>query len=646
MSTFAASRPRHRTGAVVLLVGAVLGLLLAGAGPAAAHAKVRSTTPAESGVLKTAPTEVTMTFTEAMSLFEDSIKVLDPDGRRVDVGVTEHAGADSATARVALPADLEQGTYTVSWKAVSADSHPIGEAFVFSVGKPSPTKAVVPDTAPGEGLAGNLYSGVRFVAYLGYVLMTGTAAFLLVCWPSGARLRRTRRLLLAGWTTLLLTGLALLALRAPYTTGEGLGQAVDPAALRDTLGTEAGSALVVRLLLLVGGGLFLVVVAGAGKDTAGGESSSPGRRRPALIAAGAVIAAALAYTWALTGHAAAGAQTAMALPMDALHLLAVALWLGGLTALVTVLFRTREGEEAPAEAVSRFSRLAFVSVAVLAATGLYQSWRLVGSFDALLSSRFGTLLLVKTAVVAVMLAAASYSRRWTSRLREPAEAPADREPALAVAAVATPDPARVDADRVLPVPTSRESSPESGSPESGCPGDTATTHAGAGQDGPSPRHRLRRSVTFEAALALAVLAVTTVLTETTPARTEAAAATGPAVVAAQPNTVSLTVPFDTGAKNGSGEVVLTLSPASVGRNELQALVYGPDGGYIAIPELRITFTSADGSVGPLDAELEDRGGYWQTGNLQLPAAGKWKVGVTVRVTDVDQSTTTKSTTIS
>ncbi|MFJ8111316.1 copper resistance CopC/CopD family protein [Streptomyces sp. NPDC096132] len=639
MSTFAVFRPGRRAGALVLLLGAVLGLLLAGAGPAAAHAKVRGTDPAEGGVVKTAPSEVTMTFTEDMTLLDDSIKVLDPDGRRVDVGTTEHVGSDRATARVALQSDLGDGTYTVSWKAVSADSHPIGEAFVFSIGKPSPTKAVVPDTTPGGGLAGTLYSAARFVAYLGYVLMVGTAAFLLVCWPAGARLRRTRRLLLAGWTTLLLSGLGLLALRAPYTTGEGLGRAVAFDALRATLDTEAGSAFMVRLLLLAGAGMFLVVVAGSeGRpaDTADGEPRgtrpSPGQRTPAVIVAGGLIAAALAYTWAITGHAAAGPRTALAVTVDALHLVAVALWLGGLAALITVLFRAREGSEVPAEAVVRFSRLAFVSVALLAGTGLYQSWRLVGSWDALLSSRFGTLLLLKSAAVALVLAVAWFSRRWTARLREPAkpaQAPEVREPAL-VTTVASPgttaDAGRSDADAErLPV----EDVPRDLPPRT-----------------PEARRGLRRSVAVEAALALVVLGITTVLTETTPARTEANASTASTVtVGAQPNTVSHTVPFDTGAENGSGKVTVTLSPGSVGRNEVQALVYGVDGGYVSIPELRITFTSADGAVGPLDAGLENRGGYWQTGNLQLPTAGEWKMAVTVRVSDVDQSTSTKTVTI-
>ncbi|MFI6008678.1 copper resistance CopC/CopD family protein [Streptomyces sp. NPDC051243] len=648
MSLRPAHRPGRRVAALALLLGTVFALLLVGAGPAAAHAKVRSTDPAAEAVLKSAPTQVTMTFTEAMTLAEDSIKVFAPNGSRVDTGTTDHVGSDAATARVALQSGLVDGTYTVSWKAVSADSHPIGEAFVFSVGKPSPTKAVAVDAPPGGGLVGTLYSVARYVAYLGYVLAVGVGAFLLVCWPGGAGRPRLRRLLQAGWSTLLLSGLALLFLRAPYTSGEGLGQAVDLTALRATLDTGPGSALFVRLLLLGGAGLFLAVLAGSmfrpdgdqpdGSDTA--DRPLLGGRKPGLIGVGALIAVALAGTWAVTGHAAAGSQTTLALAADALHLVAVALWLGGLAALVGVLFRTPESERVPAEAVARFSRLAFAAVVALVVTGLYQSWRLVGSLDALVSTRFGVLLLLKSAVVVAMLGAAAYSRRWAARLREPvAERAPGRaaRPALAMAASR--------AGRSVPASEAEEADAT----------ETETRNAAAGPgsgsgDGTDPdglTRRLRRSVAVEAVLSLVVLAITTQLTVTTPARTEATSAIAPPPTAAvaQPTAVSRTVPFDTGTDNGSGKILITLTPASTGRNELQAVVYAADNGVASVPELRVTFTHAERGIGPLDAGMKNVGGYWRAGNLQLPTAGKWEMAVTVRISDIDQATVTTTVTI-
>lgn len=99
-----------------------------------------------------------------------------------------------------------------------------------------------------------------------------------------------------------------------------------------------------------------------------------------------------------------------------LHLLAMAVWLGGLTALLLALYRVPPDESLRPAAVARFSRLALASVAVLAATGVYQSWRGLGSWEAFATS-YGRLLVLKIGAVVLMLVAASHSRSWTERLR-------------------------------------------------------------------------------------------------------------------------------------------------------------------------------------------------------------------------------------
>ena len=134
------------------------------------------------------------------------------------------------------------------------------------------------------------------------------------------------------------------------------------------------------------------------------------RRSSALV-----LVLGLAATWAAAEHASAGIQVPVAMVSSVLHLLAMAVWLGGLAALLLALYRAPADEPLPPAAVARFSRLALASVAVLAATGVYQSWRGLGSWDAF-STSYGRLLVLKIWGVLVMLLAASYSRRWTERL--------------------------------------------------------------------------------------------------------------------------------------------------------------------------------------------------------------------------------------
>ena len=122
-------------------------------------------TPRDGSVLKSAPRQITLTFTESVALLDDSFRVFDPDGRRVSTGEAKHVDGRSDAVRVSLPEGLGEGTFTVAWRVVSADSHPISGAFTFSVGEPSATPAAV-DTGPTENTATSaLYDIVRYLAY-------------------------------------------------------------------------------------------------------------------------------------------------------------------------------------------------------------------------------------------------------------------------------------------------------------------------------------------------------------------------------------------------------------------------------------------------------------------------------------------------
>ena len=80
------------------------------------------------------PARVVLRFDEAVSTVAGSVRVFDGEARRVDTGEVTKPASDSVA--VGLPAGLPDDTYTVAWRVLSADSHPIRGAFVFSVGRP------------------------------------------------------------------------------------------------------------------------------------------------------------------------------------------------------------------------------------------------------------------------------------------------------------------------------------------------------------------------------------------------------------------------------------------------------------------------------------------------------------------------------
>ncbi|QDN88739.1 MULTISPECIES: copper resistance CopC/CopD family protein [unclassified Streptomyces] len=643
-------RERRRIAQGLALLGTVLVLVLfGGVGGASAHAALTGTDPQDGSVLKTAPTEVTLSFSESIGLLDDSFRVLDPDNRRVHTGEPGHAGDRSDTARVTLPKGLGTGTFTVAWRVVSADSHPVSGAFTFSIGKPSATAPPVPVDPSGNTVAGTLYDAARYLAYGGLALLIGSATFVLVCGFPGP----VRRLLLTGWWILGGSTVALLLLRGPYERGSGPADAFDPSVLNETLTSRPGLALLARLVLLAAA-VFCPV-----------HEQARGRL---VLALGGLLTVSLAVTWAVAEHASAGIQVPVAMVSSVLHLLSMAVWLGGLAALLTALYRS--AEPLPAAVVNRFSRLALASVTVLVVTGVYQSWRGLGSWDALTSTSYGRLLLAKLVAVLVLLAGAGASRRWTGRLmlaadesRTAAAVSVEERVPQTVGASAAPTDVRVGradgpsdggpsddgaSDDGVPDPD-RESSDKASDKSSGkisdkdSDKDSGKASGAASDEADRYRRALRRSVLVEVVVGIVVLVITTLLTGTQPGRaaTEAAAASATAA-AGQTTASTTTIPFDVGTKGGHGKVQIELTPSRVGENSVQAVIYGSDGGFATVPELRLTFTLESQQIGPIDAELTDKGGYWTADGVTLPVAGTWTMKATVRTTDIDQVTVSKT----
>ncbi|MEU2155471.1 copper resistance protein CopC [Streptomyces sp. NPDC019396] len=651
---------------LLLVTAALLGTLLAGASPASAHAALTGSNPKDGAVLATAPRDVTLTFSEQVAMGNDSIRVLDPQSKRVDTAQLRDLSSGAVVQYgVSLQSgSLAKGTYTVAWQAVSADSHPVAGAFTFSIGAPSQTAVTLPKQQAGGGLVGTLYGIARYAAYGGFVVLAGGAAFILACWRKGAGERPLQRLIVRGWVTLVAATLAMLLLRNPYTGSGELPDALDLGGLKAVLETKTGAALVSRLLLLGAAALFLAVLFGAyaRRGTETDQTEQPGRTDKTdksgsdlafgLGIGGTVVAAGIAGSWALSEHASTGLQPGIAMPVDVLHMLAVAAWLGGLVAVLVALYRTRSLDR---DAVLRFSRLAFLSVIVLTLTGLYQSWRQVGSWSALTGTSYGQLLLIKVGLVAVLVGVAAISRRWTTRLAESGTTEEEeREEDKEHKEDEEKDENKAGTEtRTEDEPeTKREPEPETVDPERAAQLSRqqvalATARRKRLRDADPARTGLRRSVLAEAGVAVVLLAVTTVLTSTEPGRTaeSAAQANGSQAPAetAPGKPVDFTLDFDTGGENGKGTVRMNATPGRSGANALRIQVNGPDGSPLDVPEVKVSFTLKAQAIGPLPARLDRAApGRWGADNIQIPLPGEWQILLTVRTSDIDQTSVEKN----
>ncbi|MDX3670502.1 copper resistance CopC/CopD family protein [Streptomyces europaeiscabiei] len=709
------SRLRPLLRPLLLLLFATVGALLAGAVPVSAHAALTGSDPQQGSVVQEAPGQVSLTFSEKVAMSDGAVRVYDPKGKEADTGEITDLGGNSYA--VELHSGLPDGTFTVTYQVVSADSHPVSGAFTFSVGAPSKTTVAVPEQEVGGGIVGGLYGFARYLSYAGFILLVGGAAFVLACWQRGAGVRPVQRLVVSGWLTLTTATLAMLLLRGSYTGSGKLGDVFDLDLLGQVLQTKTGAALVSRLLLLAAAALFIAVLFGAyarrdeeveddggavevedggeavevprarsgssgdtdtdtqrdsegdleedskdGSKDGSNEGSEEGSEEDSgdeeaddeslrrdltfgLAIGGGVVSAGLAASWAMAEHASTGIQTGISMPLDILHLLAVAAWLGGLATLLVALFRAPVDAQIETDAVRRFSRVAFGSVLVLTATGIYQSWRQVGTWSALTGTSYGQLLLVKVGLVAVLVGIAWISRRWTAQLAEApavveAEAVVEKEPAATHATGGSARGAGGGSEKVTGEGSERAAQLARQQAAVASAREQRIRNADPGRTG------LRRSVLAEAGVAVVLLAVTTVLTSAEPGRTVEEAKAANAAVTQEDETsgaLALDMSFDTGGKNGQGVARLQIDPARVGANEMHVYVQRPDGKPFDVPEVKVAFTLEAKEIGPLPV-VPDRvtTGHWTANGVQIPMAGNWKIEITVRTSEIDQVTVSKN----
>jgi copper transport protein len=420
-----------------LLVAAAALAALAVPPAALAHATLVGTEPADESVLAEPPARVVVRFNEAVEASFGSLRVFDSSGRRVDAGTADRPEATSVAAP--LNEGLADGTYTVAWRVVSADGHPVHGAFVFHLGAPGANPAgiaeqVLAEDSPSRAL-GAAFTGVRFLGYAG--LLGAVGGILVLALALGDAPERVRRRLLglaAGLAGLVAaTSLTSVYLQGATASGLGLGASLRAAVIADVLDTRVGQAWLGRAIAAAALGLVCVALQHARRDRGLG------------LDAAVVLAAVLTLAPAVAGHARVSGSVEFV--TDVAHVLAAAAWTGGLAFVGLALVLARD-ERWPlaARAVPRFSNLALGSVAVLIVCGVVNAYLQIRTWSGLWDTTYGRLVLVKAALLLPLLGLGLLNnRRAVPALRSAAVAPAVRrrfagavagELALVVAVVA------------------------------------------------------------------------------------------------------------------------------------------------------------------------------------------------------------------
>ena len=595
--------PRARAG-LALLAALLLAALLAPAG-ASAHAQLESTSPGRDALVRTEPARVTFTFGEPVTGTAGAVRVYDTKGDRVDDGNAGHTAGNPKTFGVGLKPGLPDGTYTATYRIVSADTHVVTGGFSFSIG----TRSAGGGRDVGQLLAGQRTGAVTTdafivvralqygaiavalggVLFLLLVLLPAAAALGLPGAPGGARdapagdagaadgeppaddrpaddrsaaapaVRRLRLAVGVAAAVGLVVSVAGLGLEGAEEAGVSFGNAFTGAILGDVLGTRFGVVwLAAAGAWLLAGGLALAWL-----------RATPGRTSLWLLAAPLL---ALTLLPGLAGHASVQSPTGLNLVANVLHVNAMALWVGGLAALLLALPAATRALAAPADrtrllagSLSRFSPLALACVAVLLVTGIVQSLTEIDAWSQLLHTAYGRAVSIKFLLLLVLAGLGAVNRQRTvPRLRALAR-------------------------------------------DGGTPGETGIV--------------LRRTLRAEVAIVAVVILVTGALAGYPPAKT---ASTGP---------VSVTTTI------GPAQLQLTVDPARVGANEMHVYLLDPRSGApsTATKQLTMTATLPAKGIGPLPLPAEHAGpGHYVVTGAVLGAPGTWTIHVTDRVSAFDE----------
>jgi len=407
-------------GLLLAAVPVALLIMVAGSPAASAHAVLVGSDPLDGSRLETIPARVTLRFDEPVRIIDGGTTVISTAGGRVEAGVPVAGdGGRSVIINLDPAPGKKPATYLVSYRIVSADSHVVVGSIRFGVAQ-DPT-AIDRPAQTGAGPPGVVSAIGTGLAYAGVVGAIGCLAAGFLLWPSALRSRRLSPVIIGGPVLIMVGTLAQLIAAAPAAEGTGWSGMLHLNGLPFTLIGYLGRMLAVQFTLAAALLPLSRAIRPLRSDL---RARSDPRTRdqsadPVMQTGWALAAIALIGVMAASGHGGAGSGRWFALPATALHLAAMAVWIGGVIDLLLVVRpRLRTLPRTTGMIIDRWSRLAFAAIAALALSGELLAWRQVQPIEALWRTTYGVTLLIKLGLAAVAVIIGWFGSRVAARRRD------------------------------------------------------------------------------------------------------------------------------------------------------------------------------------------------------------------------------------
>ena len=371
-----------------LVMAIVVANLLTGTDEALAHAILIETEPASQASLAAPPSEIVLVFSEAVTPVV--LRLFDVEGKTI-AEVNDTRGKSS---RLILPlrSRITDGQYLVSYRVMSADTHPIAGAFSFSVGT-SGTVDGFRIEEQGFEPARAMVLVNRLLQFISLFIAAGTVFFCVLVRPPGYAENSLRKIATIASAVAVATYILAIGVGGADMAGVGLISLMEYSVWKLGAGTNLLDSAIVG-----GSGVVILSIGWRIRQGAG--------RSATLLIGGFAALTGLA----LTGHAGTAAPQWLMTPSVALHLFPAAFWVAATLPLAWIL-KTSPATESTL-VLNRFSSRAAIALAVLVASGVCVAIVQVQSFPALISTDYGVILLLKVGLVVLLLALATINKYW------------------------------------------------------------------------------------------------------------------------------------------------------------------------------------------------------------------------------------------
>ncbi|UQD50960.1 copper resistance protein [Bacillus methanolicus] len=374
-----------------------------------AHAYIVKSSPMENQTLSKPPSVVSIQFNEFIQPDFYSLSVMDASGKRVDLKNAHINKQNHAILEAGIKKNLPNGTYSMQWKIISSDGHPVQGVIPFRIGhagkEANALQGKTSSYLPKVDILIN-----RWLLYMGIALYLGVIFFHLFIYraehqESSKVQSKSKKII---WLSLLGIAISLL-LNLPLQTSINAdvtwSQAFTPSLLKETLNhTSFGLIWVVQMMIF---GILVITTYFAIKR--GSLSSMKAWGASLIFIMGLLI------TKSLTSHASGHQHEIIPVALDFLHLLAASVWIGILSAIAIILPRshpeTENGHQSRLlywRVIQRFSPWAIGAVIIIFATGMYGSFMYVPTFYSLIHTSYGRVLLGKIILFFFMFLLGAY----------------------------------------------------------------------------------------------------------------------------------------------------------------------------------------------------------------------------------------------